>query len=398
MEPAEAALSPQALARLHGFMEEATGPEGYTGGVTLLARDGRIVDWRAYGHRDLERTAPMPRDAIFRIYSMTKTIASVAVLMLVEEGRVGLDDPVSRHLPELREPQVLVGGDADAPRLRPARGAITLRMLLTHTAGFPAGLEGDAAAVALLERADPHAAVDLAGFVERLGRAPLAADPGTRFGYDGAATEVLARVVEVVGGQPFDDFLQARILVPLRMEDTAFRVPGDKLHRLADITAMGEGGRLVRHDGRGSLDPGEPLNAYPSAAGGLYSTAGDYARFCQMLLGGGELDGVRILARATVEAMMRNQLTMLDPPVTQFSDAEGFGFGGYVVLDPGRRTRPGSAGQFGWAGAASTSYVVDPEQRLIAILLLQHLPRDSGDDLPRLGDCFYRLVYGSLQR
>ncbi|MDH5823815.1 serine hydrolase [Luteimonas sp. RD2P54] len=397
-DPAAAGLSPQGLARLHRFMEEATGPAGYTGGVTLLARGGRIVDWRGYGHRDLERTAPMPRDAIFRIYSMTKTVASAAVLMLVEEGRIGLDDPVSRHLPELGEPRVVSGGDADAPQLRRARGAITIRMLLTHTAGFAAGLAGDAAAVELLERAEPHAAADLAGFVARLARAPLAADPGTRFGYDGAATEVLARVVEVAAGQPFDEFLQARILAPLQMEDTGFQVPADQRHRIADITVMGAGGRLVRHDGPSSLDPGARLNAYPSAAGGLYSTAGDYARFCQMLLDGGELDGVRILARDSVEAMMRNQLTMLDPPVTQFSDAEGFGFGGYVAIDPARRTRPGAAGQFGWAGAASTSYVVDPHERLVAILMLQHLPRDGADDLPRLGDRFYSLVYQSLAR
>ncbi|MEZ0469645.1 serine hydrolase domain-containing protein [Luteimonas salinilitoris] len=397
-EPAEVGVSPSRLARLHAFMDEATGPRGYLGGVTLVVRDGRIVDWRAYGHRDLARSEPMPRDAIFRLYSMTKTVASVAVLMLVEEGAIALDDPVADYLPELAEPRVLVGGSADAPQLRPAREAVTVRMLLTHTAGFPAGLEGDGEAAELLERADPHAASDLRGFVARLAQVPLAAEPGKRFGYDGAALEVLARLVEVVGGQPFDAFLQSRVLAPLRMHDTGFRVPDDQRGRVADITTMGEDGRLVRDDGPSAVRPGAPLNAYPSGAGGLYSTAGDYARFCQMLLDGGELDGVRILGRKTVELMLQNHLTMLDPPVTQFSDAEGFGLGGYVVLDVAARGRPGSVGQFGWAGAASTSFTIDPQERLVAILMLQHLPRDGVDDLPRIGGRFQTLVYQSLER
>ncbi|WP_149194164.1 serine hydrolase domain-containing protein [Luteimonas suaedae] len=395
--PTDVGVSPSRLARLHGFMDEVTGAGGYLGGVTLVVRDGRIVDWRAYGHRDLARSEPMPRDAIFRIYSMTKTVTSVAVLMLVEEGRIALDDPVARYLPELDERMVFAGGSADAPRLRPARAAVTIRGLLTHTAGFPAGLEGDGEAVKLLERADPHGASDLRGFVARLARVPLAADPGTRFGYDGASTEVLARLVEVVSGQAFDAFLQQRLLAPLRMPDTGFRVPESQRGRVADLTVMGDDGVLTRDKGPSAERPGAPLNAYPSGAGGLYSTAGDYARFCQMLLYGGELEGVRVLGRKTVELMLQNHLTMLDPPVTQFSDAEGFGLGGYVVLDVARRGRPGSVGQFGWAGAASTSFTLDPRERLIAILMLQHLPREIDGDLPRIGGRFQTLVYQSLE-
>lgn len=383
------------LQRLHGFMQQAVAPGGYLGAVTLVMRDGEVVDYRAYGHRDPARRAPMQKDSIFRIYSMTKTVASVAVLILLEEGRVGLDDPVSRYLPDFATMQV-ASGDAKTPTLRPATGPITLRQLLTHTAGFPAGLPGDDAAATLTKRNDPQAATDLRDFAQRLSRAPLAADPGTRFGYDGAALEVLARLVEVVGGMPFEDFLQQRILDPLQMHDTGFSVPVAQRDRVVDITTMGRNGRLMLDDGPSAVHPGTRLRPYASAAGGLYSTAADYARFCQMLLNGGSLGKVSILGRKTVELMMMNQL-QLDPPVTQFSNAEGFGLGGYVVIDVARRGQLGSLGQFGWSGAASTSYTIDRHERLVAIMLLQHLPRSDVDhDLPRISRPFYNLVYQAL--
>lgn len=384
------------LQRLHGFMAETTDARGYLGGVGLIARNGRIVDWRAYGYRDLARSRPLQRDDIFRIYSMSKTVTSVAVLMLMEEGKFALDDPISRYLPGFDAPQVVSGGSAQAPRLRPAARPITIRHLLTHTAGFAAGRPGDEIAQQLLQRADPHGAGDLRGFVERLSRVPLAADPGTRFGYDGAALETLARLVEVASGSNFDAFLQQRVFAPLRMRDTGFQVPAAQRARVVDITTMGEDGRLRLDEGPSAREPGAPLNAYASGAGGLYSTAGDYLRFCQMLLDGGTLDGETLLGRKTVELMMRNHLTMLNPPVTQFSDAEGFGLGGYVVLDPALRGQPGSVGQFGWSGAASTSYTIDPQERLVAILLLQHLPREDRADLPRVARRFYGLVYQGL--
>ncbi|MGB6143177.1 MAG: serine hydrolase domain-containing protein, partial [Rhodanobacter sp.] len=386
------------LQRLHDFMDRATGADGYLGGVTLVARNGRIVDWQAYGHRDLARREPMRRDAIFRIYSMTKTVTSVAVMMLVEEGKLTLDDPLSRYLPGFQAPQVMVGGTADAPKLRAAAKPVTLHALLTHTAGYPAGVKGDEQAVTLMERIDPHGASDLRGFAERMSRVPLAADPGTRFGYDGASLELLARVVEVVSGQSFDRFLRQRIFEPLAMHDTGFSVPAAQRARVVDLTRMSAAGKLEIADTTSARHPGEPLNAYDSGAGGLYSTAGDYARFAQMLLDGGTLDGHQLLGRKTVELMLRNHLTMLDPPVTQFSDAEGFGLGGYVVLDPARRGQLGSPGQFGWSGAASTYYTIDPHEHLLAILMLQHLPRDDGGkDLPRISRNFYDLVYQALQ-
>ncbi|MEO7071725.1 MAG: serine hydrolase domain-containing protein [Rhodanobacter sp.] len=378
-------------------MRTTTDDNGYLGGVTLVARNGHIVDWQAYGHRDLARREPMHADAIFRIYSMTKTVTSVAVMMLVEEGKLTLDDPLSRYLPGFEHPQVLSGGSVDTPHLRPADKPLTLHALLTHTAGYPAGRKGDAPASQLMERIDPHGANDLRGFAERMSRAPLAADPGTRFAYDGASLELLARVVEVVSGQSFEGFLQQRIFAPLQMSDTGFGVPAAKRSRVVDLTTMNAAGRLVLADTDSARHPGVPLNLYSSGAGGLYSTVGDYARFAQMLLNGGALDGRMILGRKTVELMLRNHLTMLDPPVTQFSAAEGFGIGGYIVLDPARRGQLGSPGQFGWSGAASTSFSIDPHEHLLMILMLQHLPReDDGKDLPRISRNFYDLVYQAL--
>jgi len=391
-------LSPERLEQLHLFMRQSTDAKGYLGGVTLVARHGRIVDWHAYGFRDIARTQPMQPDDIFRIHSMTKTVATVALMMLVEEGKLALDDPVSRFLPAFERAKVLAGGTAESPTLREARAPIRVRHLLTHTAGFPAGLEGDDEAGALLERADPYSAQNLQGFVERLATVPLAADPGTRFGYDGAALEVAARIVEVMSGQRFDAFLQARVLDPLKMVDTGFRVPHEKRSRAVDITTMGDEGALAIAEGPSALLPGEPLHRYPSAASGLYSTAADYARFCQMLLNGGTLDGVSILGRGSVDLMMRNQLTMLDPPVSQFSPAEGFGLGGYVVLDVAQWGSAVSPGLYGWSGAATTTYFIDRKQGFYAIALMQHVHDGSAGDLPRVGRRIMALVYEALAR
>ena len=182
------------------------------------------------------------------------------------------------------------------------------------------------------------------------------------------------------------------------LRDTGFSVPADQRGRIVDITVMGADGKLKLDDGPSAKHPGAMLNSYPSGAGGLYSTAPDFMRFCRMLLEGGSLDGVTLLGRKTVEQMMVNHLTFLDPPVTQFSDAEGFGLGGSVLLDPARKGRLGSVGQFGWSGAASTYFSIDPEERMISILMLQHLPNGAANDLPRIATPFYNLVYQALVR
>lgn len=388
----------QRLERLHGFLRQSTGPQGYLGAVSLVVRGGKVVDRRAYGYRDLARSSPMREDTIFRLYSMTKPITSVAVLQLMEAGKLRLDDPVSRHLPEFAQMRLFAGGTAEAPRTRPAQCPITVRQLLTHTAGFATGGEGYEEAARLLERADLHGSPDLKTFVSRLARVPLATEPGTHFKYDGTGIEVLARLVEVVSGETFDAYLQRHVFGPLKMHDTGFVVSGQDRERIADITRMDADGRLALDEGPSARHPGTSLNPYPSGAGGLYSTADDYARFCQMLMNGGRLDGAAILDGKTVDRMMINQLQgQLDPPVTEFSDAEGFGLGGYVVLDAAKRGRPGSVGAFGWSGAASTTFIVDRQENLIAILLMQHLPNGEKNDLPRIATNFYQRVYQALE-
>lgn len=388
-------LSPERLQRLDRFLQSATDEQGYTGAVAVVARQGEAVWSHAYGHRDLQRSQPMQEDSIFRIYSMSKTVTSVAVLMLMEEGRLSLDDPLEKYLPEFSGLRVFSAGSAQAPVLQAAQRKLTLHHLLTHTAGF-ATQGGEAGQ--LLEQADLHASADLADFAARLAKVPLAVEPGTRFSYDGTQLEVLSRVVEVVSGQRFDQFLQARIFSPLGMRDTGFSVPAAQRGRVVDITRMGESGKLVLDGGPSALQPGVMLNPYYSGAGGLYSTAADFLRFSRMLLNGGSLEGVSVLGRKTVEQMMVNHLTFLDPPVTQFSEAEGFGLGGAVLLDPARRGRLGSVGQFGWSGAASTYFSIDPQERMVVILLLQHLPAEGGRDLPRISTPFYNLVYQALVR
>ena len=389
--PADAGFSAQRLERLDAFLGQATRPGGYLGAAALVARHGRIVHHTAYGHADLARTRAMRTDAIFRLYSMTKTIATVAVLMLLEEGKLALDEPVERFLPAFATVQVWAGGTADAPQLRKPARPVTIRHLLTHTAGF-ATVSGEPA-TELLERAQLRDAKTLADFAARAATVPLGADPGTRFRYDGVNTEIASRVVEVVSGVTLDAFLRERVFAPLGLRDTGFAVESGKRARVPDLVTNDADGKLVVADHVSAREPGARLNAYDSGAGGLYSTAADYWRFAQMLLDGGK----PLLGRKTVELMLHNHLMQTDLSVTGLPDGEGFGLGGSVLLDPGRRGRLGSAGQFGWSGASSTYYTIDPAEDLVAILMLQYLPAGGSHELPRLQHRYYNLVYQALQ-
>ena len=365
------------LARAHAVLAEATAPGRHAGAVLLVARADGVVDWRASGHRDAARTRPLRRDDIFRIQSMTKPIASVAAMILVEDGRLRLDDPVADYLPAFAGIRVVDGGSVDAPRLRPPSRPPTVRDLLTHVAGFPAGLVGDDTAAELQRRADPHGAADLAAFAARVAGAPLAADPGTRFGYDGVATEVLSRVVEVASGERFADFVSTRILVPLRMHDTGFEVPEGQRGRIVEVTTTDADGRVVAAGPDAAPPPGARMRAWDSGAGGLYSTAADYARFARMLLGGGTLDGVTLLAPDTVERMLQDQLAGLDPERARPGTGEGFGLGFGVVVDPALRGGAVPAGVAGWTGAMSTAFSVDRKRDLAIVWMQQFLPGEA---------------------
>ena len=256
-------FSAERLQRLDGFLREATDAHGYLGAVSLVSSRGEVVQSQAYGYRDLARTEPMRIDSIFRIYSMTKTVTTVAVLMLMEEGKLNLDDPVEKFLPEFADMKVFAGGSADAPQLRACeeQDHACTSCSPTRPASPPAVPVTNKRPGCWNVR-DLHGSADLAEFSRRLSRVPLAVEPGTRFSYDGTQLEVLARVVEVVSGQRFDAFLQQRLFDPLRMADTGFSVPMDKRDRIVDITVMGADGKLRLDDGPSAVHPGAMLNPY----------------------------------------------------------------------------------------------------------------------------------------
>lgn len=390
------AAPPLPPAPLDAWLRQATDDGGYLGVAAGVADHDGVIYRGVSGYADLRGRQPLREDAIFRIYSMTKPVTSVAALMLVEEGKLSLDDPVAKYLPAFARMQRVAGGDVDTPQLVPVARTLTVRHLLTHTAGFATGGDVIRVASTLLTRQAPDEASDLAGYADRVAHAPLAGEPGTRFRYDGVNTEVLARVIEVASGQPFDRFLQARILSPLGMRDTGFEVPVAQRGRVMALTSRDADGHRVFADTPSARTPGVPLRAYTSGAGGLYSTVDDYLRFARMLANGGELDGTRLLKQDTVAAMMSDQLAGFDPVVPAPEPGEGFGLGGYVVTDPAKSARPGSLGQFGWSGAASTYFTIDPVRHLVIVLMSQHLPVDGVPALPKLAGPFYRQVYTAV--
>lgn len=376
--------------RLEDFLQRSTTGAGYPGAVALVERHGEIVFAGHYGHQDIARSVPMRADSIFRIYSMTKPVVSVAALLLLEEGRLSLDDPLARFEPAFAGLRVQGPAGAAAPA-RP----LTLRHLFTHTSGWSGDDHAHPAAAAALAEAAIGQAPDLAAIAARLATVPLADEPGTHFHYESANTLLLGRVVEVASGQRLADFLQARIFDPLGMADTGFEVPPAQRHRVVDLPT-GSPGALVRAATASARTPGVRLDRHDNAAGGLYSTAADYLAFARQLLGRPAPGQPLLLSRKTRQLMMADQLgTAFPAPVEGFSRGEGFGLGGYVVTDVGARGRLGSVGQFGWSGAASTYFTVDPAEDLVAILLMQYVP-GNGPRLPSPATPFYNLVYQAI--
>ncbi len=326
--------------------------DGRVGGiVTMVARRGRLVHWDAVGFRDIESQDPLEANDIFRIHSMTKPVTSVAVMMLVEDGLMSLDDPVSRHLPAFADVDVYSEGELVSPRQ-----PITIADLLGHTSGLTYGLFGQTHVDSLYREANVFSG-DLANLVEEVARLPLLDHPGSLWNYS-VSTDVLGRLVKVVGGQPFDEFLRARIFTPLGMTDTDFAVPPEKTTRFATGYAAARNGRLRRVDSpvEGTYNT-KPLVL--SGGSGLVSTAADYVRFAQMLLNGGELDGARLLGPETVELMQTNRLAEELIPVsigTWKADGYGFGLGFSVLVDNDATPVPDNDGVFRWWGIGSTYF------------------------------------------
>ena len=368
------------------WLRETVLAGGYPGVHLLIATQDAVLVDLALGHADLARTRPLRHDAIYRIHSMSKPIVSAAALRLVGEGHAGLDDPVAAHLPALAGLQVL-----DEGRLRDPATPVTVRHLLTHTAGFAVG---GGEALQRREAAQLERSRDLADLVVRAGSVPLERDPGLRFVYDGLATDVLGRLVEVWSGQSLDAYLQATFFDPLGMADTGFEVPADQRHRLVELGRVDARGRLVPAIEPPGHVPGTALRPYPSAAGGLYSTASDYLAFARMLLARGRHGDARLLPADLAEAMLHDQLAPmgLAHPWIEDGRGRGFGLGLSVLLDPAAIGRTGAAGQAGWTGSASTYFVIDPASAGIGLLMLQHLPGDADADLPRVALPFYNHV------
>jgi CubicO group peptidase (beta-lactamase class C family) len=368
----QAGMSTDRLQRLSAAMRGYIDRGEVAGTVTLVARHGKIVHLEAQGLMDIESKTPMRTDAIFRIASMTKPLTSISVMMLLEEGRLQITDPVSRYIPEFKNPMVKVanapGSNRAGSSLVPANREITIRDLLTHTAGLAA----DTSVVLRDEfqqfQKERGPNDTIADFTRRLAKLPLAFHPGTAWEY-GPATDVLGYLVEVVSGKSFEAFLNERILRPLEMNDTFFYVPDNKLNRLVTAyqPAQPKGIRAMGRapDMRGS-------KTFFSGAGGLFSTAEDYSRFAQMLLGGGTYNGARLVSRKTIELMTANHIG--DLPLWPDLAGYRFGLGFRVLADPGQSGYLGSPGTYGWAGARGTYFWVDPKEDMFGVLMTQIQP------------------------
>jgi CubicO group peptidase (beta-lactamase class C family) len=377
---APAGLSADRLVRLDTAMERYVAGETVAGMVSLVLRDGRVVLERAHGWRDKERRVAMTPDTIFRIASQTKALTSVAALILMEEGRLGLADPVSRYIPAFAKLTVARSGEAGMTTV-PARRAITVRDLLTHTAGFSYGTGRDVATLYAAQGLGPAAGAGwyladkdepVCTTMERLATLPLVAQPGEAWVY-GYSTDVLGCVVERASGLSLDAYLRATIIDPLGMRDTHFYLPESKRDRLAVVYAGGAGGRVVRAPegahGQGHYVDG-PRRSFSGGAG-LVSTARDYARFLEMIRNGGALDGVRILSPRTVALLTTNQTGTLHSPnglgwSLAFETTERVGANG---LD--------GVGAYGWGGAYGSVYKVDPQSGLVMVFLMQLVPNST---------------------
>jgi CubicO group peptidase (beta-lactamase class C family) len=382
--PEQVGLSSERLDRIGAIMEAHVDGGRIAGAVGLVARRGQVAYFESWGLRDMGRGDSMETDAIFRIYSMTKPITSVAVMMLFEEGLFFLSDPVGRYLPELRGLDVALPPDSvSGERITGQTRPITIRDLLRHTSGLSYGFFSNTYVDSLYREAGVLSRDStLAQMVSTLAGLPLLYEPGTRWHYS-VSTDVLARLVEVVSGMPLDQFFNERILDPLGMHDTEFYVDESRRDRLAHMYWHDRDGNLMAGDSTGYLR--KP--SFLSGGGGLTSTASDYARFAQMLLNGGELDGVRLLGTKTVEPMTANHLDD-----SQRIASFGFGLGVSVRRELGAGGTQGSLGEYGWGGLAGTTFWVDPEEELIGVFMVHINPNRDID----FRNQFKNLVYQAI--
>ena len=385
-KPERVGMSTDRLTRIGTLMQAYVDQEAIAGSVTLIARKGRIVHFEPTGVLILDTGEPMQNDSLFRIYSMTKPITSVAAMLLFEQGKFQLDDPIAQYLPEFSNVKVLVDGNLVNPDHAP-----TIRELLSHTAGLTYGifsntevdklyreaLWGDRAMLDLTKyRGDgmERRVKDLDELSKTIASIPLLYQPGSQWVYS-ISVDILGRLIEVISGQSLDQFLQQEIFDPLEMEDTFFEIPKDKIARFGTNHIVDKDGNLIVVDRPESSDYSKPVSLF-SGGGGLVSSTMDYLRFAQMLLNGGELNGVQLLSPTTVALMQRNQLT--DTSSRGFSDrpntAGTVGFGlGIGIATSEQKLSATEVGAYSWGGMAGTLFWVDPEHELVAILMVQRI-------------------------
>jgi CubicO group peptidase (beta-lactamase class C family) len=388
---AEAGLSPAKLEKVKAALRTAVDQNQTAGVVLAVARRGKLAMLETYGKSDIAADRPMRPDTIFRIYSMTKPIVTVAAMQMVEEGKIKLDDPVSKYVPEFKNLRVHAGtGDETVP----AKREVTIRDLMRHTSGLTYGAFDNTPVDQLYRQARVlDRGETLTVFVGKLGKLPLLYQPGTHFQYS-VSSDVLGHLIEVVSGQALDEYLQARVFNPLDMRDTGFFVPADKLDRLAVNYGPDDKGGLKVVDAP-LTSPYRTRPKFLSGGGGLVSTARDYLRFCQMMLSAGELEGKRMLRPETVREMTVNQLPAEALPMklaTLPLDGMGFGLGFSVRMAPTPTAPAQSLGEFGWGGAASTHFWICPKQELAVVILQQYMPMT-----PRLELALKPLIYGSIE-
>jgi CubicO group peptidase (beta-lactamase class C family) len=365
--PESVGIASDRLKRLDAAMKRLVDEKQVAGLVTLLARHGKIVHANAVGKRDLRAADPLQKDSIFRIYSMTKPVTGVAMMMLYEEGKWRLEDPVARHIPELARLKVYTGKNDDgSPKLEDARRSMTMRELMTHTGGLGYVLTpNNPVDKMIIDGNVLNAGAPLQAMIDGLGKIPLLAQPGTRWSYS-IGVDVQGHLVEKMSGQPFAEFLRTRIFEPLGMKDTAFFVPKEKMSRFSEVHG-GAGATLA-------IDPNRPdatiVPLGPSGGGGLFSTAPDYLRFCEMLLQGGQLNGMRLLAPRTVEMMRTNHVN--PDALKTMTPGTGWGMDFQVVMDAAALGDSVPTGTFTWFGIAGTWFWIDPVDDVAFVGMVGH--------------------------
>lgn len=391
-KPEAVGMSSSGFDRLTFTLDQYVKDGKLAGGVAMVIRRGKVAYTRAFGQRDREANSPMKEDAIFRIASQSKALTSVGVMILQEEGRLVISDPVGRYLPEFANTTVAVTKDGGGYDVVKAKRQITIRDLLTHTAGIsygngPAKDQWDAAKINgwyFADRDEPVGAT-----ISRMAALPMDAHPGEKYVY-GYSTDILGAMIEKVSGQPLDQFLTSRIIEPLKMTDTSFYLPESKSDRLAAVYSAKASGIERAPDpgsgvGQGAYIKG-PRKSFSGGAG-LLSTASDYARFLLMLQNGGTLDGKRILSRKSVELMTTDHLRGI-----AFRDGQGFGLGFLVTKDVGTFGAPSSVGEYGWGGAYHSVYWVDPKEQMVVVYFTQLLPAGNIDDYGKLRALVYQSI------